>query len=109
MFQELKVLLGRYFKTYFRGQRRLLKDYALIVFVGFLAITRNTVFGELGTWFFLLLLPFTFMAPMWSMLSEVVEEKSKGIKGYLKLNGLGTYTYQTYLISVFGLRTLIPS
>lgn len=105
MLLELKALLHRYSITYFRFRNRPLNDFLLAVIIAATLTIRNiSGLGILGGIIYFITLPFTFLTTVRTMLGEIVSEKQSGIKEYLKLNGLHSFTYQLYLVSLSSIK-----
>jgi len=110
MFQELKALLVRYWLPYFRSPHKLLLEFGLALILGtFLAIRDLGIPGAICAFIFIFLNPFVFVVPTFFTLSDILEERSKGIKDYVKMNGVGTFTYQFYWILIANSKTMIYS
>ena len=104
----LKALLQRYYTTYFRFPGRPLSDFTLaLVISGSLAFIQLEFLGFIAAIVYVLTVPFTFLAPVRTMIGEIVQEKSSGMKEYLKLNGLTTFTYQLYMLTLTTIKTSI--
>ena len=106
MLIELKALLYRYLVTYIRVPQRLLGDSLLaIIIAGAIAISQLGLLGVIAMFVFMITVPFTFLTTVRTTLGEIVSEKSSGIKEYLKLNGLSSFTYQLYVLSLSTIKT----
>lgn len=107
MLVELKALLYRYLITYFRVPQRLVGDILLaIIIAGAIAVSQLGLLGVLAMFIYTITVPFTFLTTVRTTIGEVVSEKASGIKEYLKLNGLSSFTYQLYLLSVSAIKTI---
>jgi len=107
MLVELKALLHRYYITYLRFPNRPLNDFLLAIIIAATLTIRNiSGLGILAGIIYFITLPFTFLTTVRTMLGEIVSEKASGIKEYLKLNGLHSFTYQLYLITLTSTKML---
>ena len=110
MLPELKALLARYCLSYFRVRSKPFQDFLVAIIMGGLLLVRNiNVVGLWSSWIFCFMFPVTHLALVRSMLSEIVEEKSTGAKEYLKLNGIGSFTYQLYIAVLTNIKTMLFS
>lgn len=107
MSQGFKTIFGNYWKAYFRNWRQAIGISAFALWTGLLMITRNYEIGQIGFFLFFPLIPFTFVFPAHDMLYEIIQERSSGTKGYLKLNGLGTYAHQFYWLVILSIRLFV--
>lgn len=78
--------------------------------MGLLLLVRNIGgFGIWCGWNIAFISPFIHLSLVRSMLGEIVEEKSTGTKEYLKLNGVGSFTYQLYISLITHIKAMVFS
>ena len=108
MLADLKILLKYYYLIYFRRPRRLIGDIFLAVLIGSsIVLTRLQHLGDIGLMLYVMTLPFTFLTIVRTLVGEIVAEKASGVKEYLKLSGLSSFTYQVYCFIIVFSKTFL--